>query len=203
MRTGWLGVMLLLAACGAQAPAAPVETVEAAPSAPAVAPPAAEPVTEAEPPEPRYFPETDVQRAWKAELEAQCAKDKPDTRVESFDVTGDGKPERICWRMVSGPPNGEYLDLLVMHEGQRRESGYFLLAVNGAVQEGVCPGDHYSITPEDWASADKREFMGIPDDWPRLGLLVSGGPCDPVSLLWPQDTSQYDATEVLFYFARL
>jgi len=151
---------------------------------------------------PSAFPALDVQAAWKAELEAACASDAPTTEATSFDMTGDGKAERICWRVIKAPPAGEYLDIVVVHEGVRRQSAYMLLPADGSVQNAVCPSKNYTVSPAEWTSAGGREDYGIPEDWPELGLTI-GNECDAVHLFWPNDADSSADSEVPFYFARL
>jgi hypothetical protein len=151
----------------------------------------------------RIFPSSDVQAGWKAQLESLCAAGDVSLQRADFDVTGDGKAERICWRVVNGPPIGDYVDIVVVHDGARRQSAYLLLPANGGVQEAVCPGGPYSVTPEKWTDAEMREIYGIPSDWPKLGLTISGEECDPVQLFWPDDADKFEDNGVLFLFARL
>jgi hypothetical protein len=148
------------------------------------------------------FPALDVQAAWKAELESDCAQDTPAATLASFDMTGDGKPERICWRVFKAEPVGEYVDVVVVREGARRQSAYILLPADGSVQEAVCPSDNYAIRPDEWTNASRREAYGIPEDWPKVGLTISND-CDPVHLFWPNDADSGPDNWVRFYFARM
>jgi hypothetical protein len=195
---------IVLAACGdANAPApsdASAREPDPLPSEPGASTPVVEAPAPAQPPS--VFPASDVQAAWKAELQAACASDAPTIEVASFDMTGDGKPERICWRVIKASPAGEYLDIAVLHEGVRRQSAYMLLPADGSVQNGVCPSENYTVSPTEWTSAEGREDYGIPVDWPELGLTI-GNECDSVHLFWPNNADSGAGSEVPFYFARL
>ncbi len=194
---------IVLAACSdASVPAPP--NASARETDPPSEPGSSTPVVEAPAPaqRPNVFPTPDVQAAWKVELETACASDAPTTEVASFDMTGDGKPERICWRVIKAPPAGEYLDITVLHEGAPRQSAYMLLPADGSVQNAVCPSEHYTVSPAEWTSADGRKDYGIPEDWPELGLTI-GNDCDSVHLFWPNNVDSGSGSEVPFYFARL
>jgi hypothetical protein len=180
-------------ACGEPPPKAepPVEAVKAEPAP--VAPPVHKP--------PKILPPLDVQEKWAKDLRALCSANDASVQRASIDVAGDTEAEQICWRKFDGEPNGEYVDVIALHkDGARTQSAYFLLPVNAGVQDGICMGDSYSVTAEDWSDAERRENVGIPDDWPKLGITVHGGECDPPHLFWPTGET---AEEISFLFARL
>ena len=199
-----VAAVTVLAACGDSSAPAPSSASVLETDPPLSGPGAALPVVEAPAPaqQPSAYPALDVQAAWKSELEAACASDTPTTETASFDMTGDGRPERICWRIIKAPPTGEYVDIVVVHEGARRQSAYMLLPAHGGLQEAVCPSDAYAVAPDEWTDAGRREVYGIPEDWPKLGLTVSND-CDPVHLFWPNDADSGPDNWVRFYFARM
>jgi hypothetical protein len=186
-----------LIACGVSACGEPPQKIDRPVEAARVEP---APVSRPAPEPPKILPPLDVQERWAKDLRALCSANDASLQRASIDITGDKEAERICWRKLDAKPNGEYLDVIALHEdGARTQSAYLLLPVNAGVQDGICMGDSYTVTAEDWSDAEKRENVGIPDDWPELGVTVHGGECDPPYLFWPAGET---AEELSFLFAR-